>query len=174
MSQNWYTASKKAIETLKEERSFIPQELFPTIRKWSNTPTADFICVRTRNGVRQFLLTKRAEKPWIGEWFIPGGRIAPGVHPIQGCIENCARELSFIPKEENIHFVGWLPFLNPEDHHGGEAYFTQMTCFIIETEEEDLLKIEYDHTAQDAAWFDRIEKEFLPDVKQVLIMAGFS
>src|SRR3990167_5134998 len=69
----FYPQSAEQIAELARSRKFIPDEVAGAVRQWSNTPTADVI--PTRYGARgfEFLLTKRREAPWAGEWFFAGG-----------------------------------------------------------------------------------------------------
>lgn len=170
-----YKLSEVDLAKVRAERKFVPNDppdLFPTVRKWSFTPTADFVCVRIRNGVPEVLLTQRTEKPWCGEWFVPGGKIAPGVHPAAGCQTNCKRELGFTPDQSAIHFIDWYPLLNPEDQHGGESYFTLMTIFVVEVTEEQAKAIVLDGTASEKRWFSAVSDELPTAVQEILRMSG--
>lgn len=169
-----YCLSPDELDAVRKERRFTPNDVFPLVRKWSNTPTADFVCIRVQNRVRKFLLTRRAEKPWEGEWFVPGGKIAPGIHPVTGCQQNCKRELGFVPDSEVIRFIDWYPLLNPEDQHGGESYFTQMTIFTVTISEEEAAGVVLDRTAKEMQWFENIQEEFPEPVQNILKMAGFN
>lgn len=172
-----YNLTADQLAEVMKARKFIPAdppELYPTIRHWSNTPTSDFVCVRIVNGVREFLLTRRAERPWMGEWFVPGGRRAPGVHPVESCQQNFRRELGFVPDKSIIEFVGWVPLLNPEDQHGGGSYFTEMTIFQVTISVEQSDGIRLDATASEKRWFRAIEPEMPSTVQQIVRMCGFS
>ncbi len=169
---DWYTASERDLDVLQNERRFIPDEVFGLVRKWSNTPTADFLPTRVVDGVKQFLLTRRAERPWIGEWFIPGGRIPPGRKATQGCERNCERELGFTP--DSMRFVDDYPLLNPECQHGGDPYFTLMNLFEIPITEQQANAIKRDKTAKEMKWFAKIEPHFPTPMKEILAKIGFS
>lgn len=170
---NYYEANARQLEVLGNERAFIPDDIFPVVRKWSATPTADFVCAREKDGVTEFLLTRRTEKPWQGDWFVPGGRIRPGEHPQVACARNCKRELGFDPRVESMKFVDWFPLLNPEDQYGGEPYFTQMTVFKIFLTAEESERVVLDRTANEFRWF-RANEPFLPaPVREILSRCGF-
>lgn len=147
----FYPESAEQIQDIAKSRKFIPDDVFPAVRKWTYTPTADFI--PTRYGPRgfEFLLAKRREAPWAGQWFFSGGRIVPGEVPEVGMIRGCRRELGFTPKTSDTRFLLWQPIYNPECAHGGEGYFTMSGCWQVWVEAD--VEIKLDATQSEYKWF---------------------
>lgn len=170
---DWYAATPEQLAAYRDLRRFVPSSVFDLVRAWSANPTADFVCVRNLKGKREFLLTRRVERPWAGQWFIPGGRIAAGRHPKEGLKANCKRELGFIPEDAQIQFLDWHPILNPESQSGGEPYFTQMNVFLVNLSEDDCKRLTLDLTASQMAWFSTIDSAFPQPVIEILTKAGF-
>ncbi|OGG66379.1 hypothetical protein A2929_03705 [Candidatus Kaiserbacteria bacterium RIFCSPLOWO2_01_FULL_45_25] len=147
----FYPQSAEQIAELARSRKFIPDEVAGAVRQWSNTPTADVI--PTRYGARgfEFLLTKRREAPWAGEWFFAGGRILPGEIPAEALPRVCRQELGFVPEACGTKLVLLQSICNPESAGGGEAYFTLSTCFQVWPEYEQ--QIHLDTNKAEFRWF---------------------
>ena len=147
----FYPESAEQIQDIAKSRKFIPDNIFTTVRQWSYTPTADFI--PTRYGPRgfEFMLAKRHEVPWGGQWFFAGGRILPGEVPEEGMMRGCLRELGFMPRSDNTRFMLWQSVYNPECVHGGEGYFTMSACWQVWVEAD--LEIKLDATQSEFKWF---------------------
>ena len=147
----FYPESKEEIQAIADYRKFIPKELFTQIREWSHMPTADFI--PTRYGPRgyEFLLAKRREAPWAGQWFFAGGRILPGEVSQEAMVRGCVRELGFTPEGVNSKFILEQSIYNPECAHGGKGYFTQSFCWQVWVEAD--VKISLDSTQSEYRWF---------------------
>lgn len=147
----YYPQTAEEIAAVADSRKFIPTDIFPTVRKWAYTPTADFIL--TRYGPRgfEFLLAKRQEAPWAGQWFFGGGRILPGEVPVEGMMRGCSRELGFVPEAHNTHFLLWQSIYNPECVHGGEPYFCMSGCWQIWVDTDAVIVL--DSTWSESKWF---------------------
>lgn len=151
----FYPESQTEIAEIAKQVKFIPGQIFTEVRQWSNTPTADFIPTRYGPNGFEFLLTKRKEKPWAGQWFFSGGRIVPGDTPNIGLQKNCQRELGFIPEIHDTKFLLWQSIFNPECEHGGTGYFAMSACWQIWVDYNQPLKL--DSTLSDLRWFTEAE-----------------
>jgi len=111
---DWYTKEEVAKEAKRRKR--IPDKEFKVVLDWGFVPTVDFIVTRTQLNEREFLLVLRNEEPWKGEFFVPGGRIFPGMTSQEALKVNCQRELGFQP----IEFVniGEMSVFNPSCSSG--------------------------------------------------------
>lgn len=160
---DWYNPTEKQVQDLRDERKFIPHEAFNQVRKWSNTPTADFLLTRVNAG----------GAPVGRRVFHSRGRVPAGFRASQGCKFNCKRELGFTPTTEQMVFVGDYSILNPECQHKGEPYFTLMNLFEISASALDANTISLYLTAKKMAWFTHIEDDFPQPMKEILSMFGF-
>lgn len=151
----FYPQSASQIEGIAQSRKFIPHGEFTSVRKWSNTPTADVIL--TRYGPRgfEFMLINRLEAPWAGEWFFASGRILPGEVPDQALVRVVERELGFRPETTDIRFLLWQSIYNPECAHGGEDYFTLSACYQVWVEHDN--KMWLDDSISAGRWFTKEE-----------------
>tara|TARA_B100000745_G_scaffold273961_1_gene202660 strand:- start:1091 stop:1645 length:555 start_codon:yes stop_codon:yes gene_type:complete len=147
----FYPESSEEITKIAKERKFIPKDIFTDVRQWTCTPTADFIPVRYGPRGYEFLLAKRNEAPWCGEWFFPGGRIVPGETPEEGMIRGCQRELGFAPDTGAAQHLLWQSIYNPECAHGGKGYFTMSGCWQVWVKAD--VEITIDCTQSEFRWF---------------------
>ncbi len=158
----FYPETAEQIQEIAKARKFIPDDVFPTVRQWSNTPTADL--VPTRYGPRGFecLLAKRREAPWAGEWFFSGGRILPLEVPATALQRICRRELGFVPKVGDTKHLLWQSIYNPECEHGGVGYFTLSSCYQVWVEFGQEIKLDF--TQSEYQWFtaDELKEMVLP------------
>lgn len=174
--RDWYTAIAEEVAAEAKQRKFIPSTCFKIVRYWATTPTADLVVVRQVEdpvalGEREFLLTRRTEDPWKGNFFIPGGRIFPGLHPDEAAKQNCKRELGFVP--DRVQFMGFVPCFNPCQNDGDPTpYFT--LCFIYVALLGSGVEISLNAENKEPTWFKSIQDSFPEPVKQALRMAGFS
>lgn len=147
----FYPETAEQIKEIAKSRKFIPPEVFPTVRKWANTPTADLI--PTRYGPRgfEFLLTKRREAPWANQWFFAGGRILPDEIPVEAMLRVCRHELGFDHGVKDTTLLLWQSIYNPECEHGGEGYFTMSGCYQVWVKYDQ--KINLNGTQSEFKWF---------------------
>ena len=96
---------------MSKKRGWLSEGVYRTLLESAPVPTADFILIRSSNGRREFMLSKRTENPYRGTWFVPGGRIFKGERMEDAVRRNCERELGFTPDEPR--FVGCLDVWNP-------------------------------------------------------------
>jgi len=59
---------------------WVPETIWKVIRKWIPMPCVDIMVF---NDKEEFLLLKRNNKPFKGEWWIPGGKIKKGDFPLE-------------------------------------------------------------------------------------------
>lgn len=172
METNWYSASPEDRAKLAKERAFIPDDIYPQIRIHSVSPTADFIATRQGpGGKKEFLLVRRTERPWQGEYMIPGGRIR-GLETAKTALpRNVKRELGFIPS--TFHFIDQFGVLNPEGQDGGEPWFSLWNLFEVTLTKSEQSHIKLDATGEGFRWFDHIEPSFIQEVKSALVAMGF-
>ncbi len=168
---NWYHPTDEEIAGYRKNHSRIPDSVYTIVQQWSVTVTADFI-VRRRHlcGFYEYLLVTRAERPWKGKPFVPGGRMLPLETPIDACIRNVTRELGFVPKAENISFVGTVPVLNPESQSGGGPWSSLWLLHIVDLQSGDIIRL--DRTGVQAVWTPCIMSEYVEPVRQALALAG--
>jgi len=147
----FYPESEKQIQEIAQSRKFVPNDIFSTVRQWAYTPTADFIPTRYGPLGFEFLLAKRREAPWAGQWFFAGGRILPGEIPEEGMLRGCRRELGFLPTTGSSRLLLWQSIYNPECAHGGEPYFTMSACWQVWVDAD--VEINLDSTQTEFGWF---------------------
>lgn len=164
-----YPESKNDIQGIAKSRQFIPDDVCTTVRKWAATPTVELIPIRYGPRGFEFLLAKRREAPWAGEWFFSGGRILPGEIPEEAMLRACQQELGFTPETGSAQLLLWQSIYNPESVHGGEGYFTLSACWQVWVEADE--KIMPDSTQEACRWFTPDEARdtvFPPCVKTVV------
>jgi ADP-ribose pyrophosphatase YjhB (NUDIX family) len=169
-SVDWYNPTPEQVAALAKYRAFIPDGVYPVVQEWMNSFTADFIVTQYNRGTKEFLLVRRGDTPWKGQFFVPGGRIRFPEVPLQACIRNVKRELGFEPLPETIRFVGFLPVLNPEGQTGSGPWFS--TWCLHEVELPEGVEIQLDKHGQEFEWFNAIQPDFLAEVKKGLEMIG--
>jgi ADP-ribose pyrophosphatase YjhB (NUDIX family) len=147
----FYPQSSEQIEEIARSRRFIPDEVAGVVSQWSNTPMVDVI--PTRYGARgfEFLLTKRREAPWAGQWFFGGSRILPGEIPTGALPRVCRQEFGFVPETGSTKFVLWQSICHPESVGGGPAYFTLSACYQVWPEYDQQLHL--DTNQAEFRWF---------------------
>jgi len=165
----WYDATVAEIMAEANSRAFIPDDRFVTVLNWAYIPTTDFILTCVHGGKKLFMLVRRSEGSWKGQYFVPGGRMAPYSLPDESVRENCQRELGFAP--EKAKFIGHLNVLNPERTKGRKPWFSLWHLYTIRVSWKTRLVLNNENA--DVQWFEHIEPRFPAPVIQALKMAGF-
>lgn len=167
---NWYRVSLAEVAEEAKRRKRIPDEEFHIVLDWATIPTADFVVTRVVGGIRQFLLVLRNEEPWKGEYFVPGGRILPGVLPYEALKANCQRELGFVPG--TFVPVGNLAVFNPARSTGEQKpWFSLWHLYEIPVKG---VEINLNPTEnKEFRWFSQIDPNFPEPVKEALRKVGF-
>lgn len=171
--KNWYEATPQEIREEAGRRRFIPQQEFEIVLDHANIPTADIVVTREVGGRLEFLLAKRTEGAWKNQFFIPGGRIPPGVLPADAAKMNCGRELGFIP-DESPKFVGFMSVLNPERTSGPKPWFSLWCIFEVRVPETVEIHLNRStHENMEYQWFTEILPSFPEPTRKALQMVGF-
>jgi colanic acid biosynthesis protein WcaH len=144
----------------------IPDALFKTILKSVPIPTVDVVIIR--NG-REFLLTKRRNKPFKGKWFLPGGRIRRGEQILQA-VEREVTALG-IRSAEEVNFVGLCELINPPGELGVRQHAIQLV-FAVKVAE--YVEPEVDEESTEVRWFHSINKKWPRSTIEMLTKAGFN
>ena len=168
----WRKASSDEATQLAKQRRFIPEDIYPTVQRWSNFPTADFVCIREVSGVREFMLVRRVEPPFKDEFFVPGGRIPQGVHPKDACLIGLKREFKISPSR--VVFTEHYPCFNPETQRDSDPYFTLMHLFAVYLTPDEEKGIQLDDTGSEKKWFQCIPADISWQMNEILALYGFS
>lgn len=143
----------------------IPDNLYKKILKSVPISTVDVVIVR--NG-KEFLLTKRINKPFKGKWFIPGGRVLWG----EELLSAVARQVEAlgIKMAESIEFLCVSEFINPPNNLGVRQH-SLLHVFIVKVEE--YTEPEVDEESSEVKWFYKIDPKWPQATIDILTKAGF-
>jgi ADP-ribose pyrophosphatase YjhB (NUDIX family) len=170
MLSKWYTATANEIQAEAVRRKRIPDAEFKIVLDWATIPTADFILMRIgQDGRSEFMLAKRNEEPWKGQFLVPGGRILPGMTPKEAVKANCLRELGFTP--EMIEFRGHLPVFNPARSDGSpEPWYSLWNLHLIQVSLRQEIRPNKENG--ELRWFKEVDRDLPEPAQQALRMVG--
>jgi colanic acid biosynthesis protein WcaH len=141
----------------------IPLALYKKII--SNVPILTVDIVIVHQG--KFLLHKRANEPYKGFWWTPGGRVLLGESLERAALRKAYEEVGL-----RIKLGGILGTLNaPETRWGVKSQTVSVVYMgrLVGTKQT----ITYDAQSTDAQWFAKIPQHTQNDVRRVLRKAGF-
>ncbi len=150
------------------KKRHVSDPLFKRILQSVPISTVDLVVVRGRGKNREFLLGKRANKPYKGQWFIPGGRIFYGETLEQSVNRHLRRELGLHSK--HFKFLFHYCFNNPPGN-AGVKYYALLHVYMVEMKKGVEPKHDPENTA--LAWFRKINPRWPSPVRQILRHAGF-
>ena len=146
---------------------WIPAPLFKKILASVPVPTIDFVIVRKSKGKKEFLLGKRANKPFRGRWFIIGGHILWGETLDQAVKRQFKKELGFIPK--NYQFLFIYSLINPPGNLG-VPYNSILHIYQINLADKEKFHLNSENS--ELKWFSKIQKDFPKAVAEILKQSG--
>ena len=142
--------------------------LFKKILQSVPIATVDLIVVRGRGKNREFLLGKRANKPYQGKWFLPGGRVLLGETLEDAVKRHLRRELRL--RLGHIKFVCHYCFYNPPGNLG-VRYYT--LYHVYEVMLKSNVRPKHDPENVTLGWFHKIDPAWPKPVREILRHAGF-
>ncbi len=146
-----------------KNRQHIPLALYKKIIGTVPILTVDIVIVHKG----KFLLHKRANEPYKGFWWTPGGRVILQESPERAAIRKAYQEVGLRVKLDKI-----LGTLNaPEKRWGIKSQTVSIVylAHLLRAKQSILL----DFQAADAQWFSRIPQRTQKDVRGLLRNAGF-
>ena len=148
-------------------KKFIPEKLYRKIINLVPMCYVDLVVKKKDT----FLLIKRLENPAKNQWWFPGGRILFN-EKLQEAVKRKLRE------EVNIKNFQKIQFLGIKEMSFKKGIYKKPICgianvFLVEVEESDCGGIKLDKTSKDYRWFEGIQKNFHPYLKQFLKLANF-
>lgn len=149
---------------MAKKSAFIPQKTYDTILK--NVPIACVDIAIVADG--RVLLVKRKDKPAMGQWWVPGGRILKGEMMREAAARKAREEVGV-----ECH-VG--PIIHTDetifpDGPSGIAVHSINSCFFLYPVEKGF-SCKLDDHHQDCRWVDRIPRGLHPYVERCLLGAG--
>ncbi len=145
----------------------IPDGLYKKILRLMPIPTVDLVVIRGKGKNREFLLGKRANNPYRGRWFVPGGRILWGETLTQAVRRNLRQELGLRPVR--IKFVSHFTFHNPPGNLGVKYY---TLCHVHLVEVKPSAKPRHDAENSGLAWFKKIDRRWPLPTREMLRLGG--
>ena len=150
-----------------KKTGFLPRPLMRRIYESVPVPTVDYIVVRRRGRKREFLLGRRANKPYQGKWFIFGGRVWRG-EPLEGTLMRLMRqELGIRPTRATPLMC--QTYFNPPNDMGVRVHTIYHVYVVIPTRTEIRLSREN----RQVKWFSRINPRWPKPVRTALEKARF-
>ncbi len=152
---------------MPRNNAFLSDATYATVLQSVPIATVDFVLVRHTASGREFLLGKRTEVPYRGEWFVPGGRIFKGEKMEQAVYRQVHRELGV--KDCRAIFIGCLDVMNPPKM--GVRWHSIWHFHVVEVSEG--VTIAPNKENKRVKWFSHINPHWPVPVKKALAMAGF-
>ncbi len=141
----------------------IPTALYKKIISLVPILTVDILIVSGK----KFLLHKRANEPYKGYWWTPGGRVLFGESPERAAIRKAREEVGL-----RVKLVKILGTLNAPEKRWGVKSQTISIVYLAKPASKKR-KIILDSQSTDARWFSKIPSHTQRDVKKFLRKAGF-
>lgn len=144
---------------------FIPKKLYTEILKVIPIACVDAVVVH--DGA--FLLGKRANRPNKGKWMMPGGRILKGESLEKALKRKLNEELGI--RNFSIERQVWAGYTIHKTSAQGPGSHTVNIVYLAKVPNK---KISYgDGQNTNFEWFTRVNKNWIPYVKESLYKAGF-
>lgn len=173
-----YHATPAELAAFAKERTRIPDEVYPTVQYWSQTATSDCVPVRfnpeTRK--REFLVSRRTQRPWKDQYFMIGGRILPGETSQSNLVKILEkRELGIRVSPESLLFVGEFSCWNPESQtESNQGWWSLQRVYTFEIKDAGLKFTSGDGLTGDFRWFHEIPADFPFEFKRILTAPGLA
>lgn len=131
--------------------------------------TVDYIIIKEHNRQELFLLAKRCNKPYKGQWYISGGRIIKGESITSALERKLEEELGLGLNQYRFLFP--YSHVNSEDEFGIKYHSIQL-IFKVYLEDTDIIT----HSPENSStkFFSAISKSWPKAVREILELAGFS
>lgn len=144
----------------------LPEKFYKQVIQSIPIATIDIVIIR--NG-RQFLLTKRKNKPFKGKWFLPGGRIQYG----EMMMDAIGRQVNAlgIHAVESIDFLCISEIVNPPGPTGAKQH-SIWHVFVVRVDE--YVEPEVDEESTTVKWFHAIDPSWPQPTIEILMKAGFT
>lgn len=110
----------------------IPEVLYCEIHQVMPIPCVDLIIIRGE----QALLGKRSNKPVLGQWWFPGGRVKKGETLDQAAIRQGKRELGLSLVVSDIEQIGVDTTIFEDDGPYGWTTHTINVVYLVNIDEE--------------------------------------
>ncbi|MBC7981849.1 NUDIX domain-containing protein [Candidatus Parcubacteria bacterium] len=174
-TNNFYTdlsvITPEEVAEYAASHGHIPFALYQEILKWISISTVDFILTRYVDEDRlqkEFFLVYRAEAPFQGKPFVPGGRVEWGESLEVACLRQVGRELGV----SNVWpaFKGHVNVINPASD---TRPMWNSTWHVFEVEVERDVEIKLNTEGTKAEWFTSIDSSWSDPVRRALELAGF-
>ena len=130
--------------------------------------TVDLVVVRGQGKNQEFLLGRRANNPYRGKWFIPGGRILRGETLDQAVKRQLKQELGI--RGGKATFVTHLCLNNPPANVGAR-YYTILHVYKVQVASGTEAKRDSENF--ELGWFKRIDPTWPSPVKRIVRELGF-
>lgn len=144
----------------------IPEDLYRKIHE-----SVPIVCVDTvvEDGKGRFLMALRKNRPEKGRWWFVGGRVCKNERLVEAIKRKMREELG--TEGELIRDLGHYEYFNEEGYFNGTAAHALVVVFLVRLSEEAALRLDAQHA--DYRWFDAIEPDWHPYLKESLVRAGF-
>jgi hypothetical protein len=174
-----YRCTPGELEALGEKRKFIPKSLFSIMQYWSSNVSSDCVPVRynPETGKREFLASRRKQRPWMDQYFMIGGRIAPNQTSKSNLVLILGgRELKVEITEGSLNEIGEFRCWNPEAQ--GElnyGWWSLQNVYSFELMHSSAAVFEAgDGLTTDFKWFSEIPADFCPEFRRILVAPGLA
>jgi colanic acid biosynthesis protein WcaH len=147
-------------------KSNIPTSLYKKIHSLLPIACVDIIIVNKKN---EFFLVKRKNKPALGKWWFPGGRIYKN-ETLKEAVKRKVLEETGL-KVKIVKCLGAEETFFPDGPFSDSTH-TINTIFLTSTDTADM-KIKLDSQSDDGRWFSKISKHWHPYVKKFLKNCGY-
>ena len=148
---------------MKKPRHHIQLALYKKIISVIPILTIDILIVSGR----RFLLHRRANEPYKGYWWTPGGRGLLGESPEKAVIRKALEEVGL-----RVKLVKILGTLNAPEKRWGIKSQTISIVYLANVVGKKQ-EIVFDSQSSDARWFKKIPQRTQRDVRKFLREAGF-
>jgi colanic acid biosynthesis protein WcaH len=148
-------------------KKFIPEKLYQKIVGLLPICCVDLVIKKNNS----FLLVKRLENPVKNHWWFPGGRILFN-ESLQFALKRKLKEELNIKNFQKVKFLGVKEKKFKRGRFNKPVY-TINNVFLVKIPKKECSNIRTDYTAATYKWFEGIQKEFHPYIKNFLELAGF-
>lgn len=159
--------------TLKKKPKFIPDALYAQILDSIPIATTDFVITRKgEDGVKQFMLGKRLEPPWVNNYAVPGGRINKGETLMGACLRHLRREFGISDSQidEWPKLITCMSVRNPSSKYGG-AWYSIWHVYEVSVPWDTKVIPNRENTS--VRWFTTINRRWPEPVRRALHKMGF-
>ncbi len=151
------------------KQALIPLGLYKQILQSVPLVSVDYILVRGSGKKREFLLGMRANKPYKGQWYIPGGRVLWGEDLNQALTRQLKLELGLI--KASPEFLCHYSFVHPPGEQGVK-YHSIYHVYLVKLPSN--FNIINNKENSQTSWFSKIDGKWPKPVKDILLTAGFN